>query len=121
MSEIEDKELSKRVSAALEESTCNLDVDTLRRLRLARHAATDELATRMQRRAGYAWWMPAGAFAAAAIAVVALTLWQRGAVIAPHADMATAEDIDILSDDSDAQIALDMEFYQWLEVVDETG
>jgi hypothetical protein len=122
MSETEDR-FSTRISQALEASTRELDVDTVRRLRLARHAATEELASRMQRRAGHGWWVPAGAFAAAAVAVVALALWQREAAVSPHTDMAVAvaEDIDMLGDDKDAEIARDMDFYQWLEVVDETG
>ena len=124
MSEADDHEFSTRISQALEASTRDLNVDTLRRLRLARHAAAEELAARMGRRAGHGWWIPAGAFAAAAIAVVALALWQHGTAIAPRSDMAVAaavEDIDLLSNDRDAEIARDMEFYQWLEVVDETG
>jgi len=104
----------KRTQEVLDESATRLDGRTLSRLTQARHAALDQM-----RQPARHWWrsyVPAGAAAAAALAVV---LWSaRPGVDAGPVEYAAspADDIDLLAD-ADAPDFVDggedLEFYEW--------
>src|SRR5690349_11070221 len=97
----------KRAQEVLEESTARLDGRTLSRLTQARHAALEQ--SRRPARAGWRLFVPAGAAAAAVLAVVLWTGQHRA--VEPGA----AEDLEMLAD-SDAPVFAegdDLEFYEW--------
>ncbi|MEJ0085896.1 MAG: DUF3619 family protein [Pseudomonadota bacterium] len=101
----------KRTQDVLDESAARLDGRTLSRLTQARHAALDQL----QQPARH-WWrsyVPAGAAAAAVLAVV---MWSRNPVVEPTPTASPVEDIDLLAD-ADAPDFVDdgedLEFYEW--------
>jgi uncharacterized protein DUF3619 len=102
----------KRTQQVLDESTARLDGRTLSRLTQARHAALDRLQQPERR-----WWrsyLPAGAAAAAVLAVV---MWSRNPVVDTGvANASPVEDIDLLAD-ADAPDFVDggedLEFYEW--------
>lgn len=124
MNEQRDDGLTSRIRDALEAGTQGLDADSVQRLRAARQAAVAVVESRASRQVGAGWWMPAGAFATAVFAVVALSLWQgRLGDVASKNDvtLAAVEDIEVLAGGDDAAIAEDVEFYQWLDLIDEAG
>jgi anti-sigma-K factor RskA len=108
-------DFEKRSREVLEESATRLDGRTRSRLTQARHAALAQLD-----RPARQWWrsyVPAGA--AAAAAVLAVTLYvQPGRIGEPRvaSNAATVEDMDILAD-ADAPLFTedgdDVEFYEW--------
>ncbi len=109
-------EFEKRSREVLEESKGRLDGHTLSRLTQARHAALDQL----QRPARAAWWrwsVPAGAAAAAVLAVV---IWVGRPPIAEGpatlASLKSVDDFELLTD-ADAPDFVDdnedVEFYEW--------
>ena len=104
-----ERKLAQRLNAQAEA----LDPDVARRLRLARHAALDELdaPTRALR----------GGWVAAAAGVALLTLLAVRFGGAPDAamsfDNASAEaisDLDLLTEDEDLELLEDLEFFRWL-------
>ena len=106
-------DFEKRSQEVLEESAARLDGRTRSRLTQARHAALAQLD-----RPARQWWrsyVPAGA--AAAAAVLAVTLYVRpGQIVEPRLTTAAVEDMDILAD-ADAPLFTedgdDVEFYEW--------
>src|SRR5262245_39964271 len=108
----EDTPFEQRTREVLEESTARLDGRTLSRLTQARHAALEK----GQRPARQAWrfMLPAGATAAAAIAVV---MWMGPAGRDnPERGTNPLEDLELLAD-ADApdfvEDGEDLEFYEW--------
>ena len=106
----QDTPFERRTREVLEESSARLDGRTLSRLTQARHAALEQA----QRPARLAWrfMVPAGATAAAAIAMV---LWMGpGRDAAPGGN--SLEDLELLAD-ADApdfvEDGEDLEFYEW--------
>ena len=113
----EPTEFEKRSREVLEESSGRLDGRTLSRLTQARHAALDQL----QRPARALWWgrwsLPAGAAAAAVLAVV---IWVgRPPIVEGPAALASIKSVDDfeLLTDADAPDFVDdgedVEFYEW--------
>ena len=111
----EPTDFEKRSREVLEESSGRLDGRTLSRLTQARHAALDQL----QRSARAPWWrwsVPAGAAAAAVLAVV---IWVgRPPVEGPAtlASLKSVDDFELLTD-GDAPDFVDdgedVDFYEW--------
>ena len=109
----EPTEFEKRTRALLEESSGRLDGRTLSRLTQARHAALDQ-----QRKPARApWWrwsVPAGAAAAAVLAVV-IWVGHPPAVEGP-VSLKSVDDFELLTD-ADAPDFVDdgedVEFYEW--------
>ncbi|HEV8443132.1 MAG TPA: hypothetical protein VGQ27_06610 [Steroidobacteraceae bacterium] len=113
----EPMEFEKRSREVLEESSGRLDGRTLSRLTQARHAALDQL----QRPTRALWWgrwsVPAGAAAAAVLAVV---IWVgRPPIVEGPATLASIKSVDDfeLLTDADAPDFVDdgedVEFYEW--------
>lgn len=108
--------LERRSRTLLEASAANLDGRIRSRLTQARHAA---LAERRRSRARRAWssWAPAGAVAAALLAV--LLYVRHGPGLAPAAAPVAgtaADDLELLADADAmplAEDAGDYEFYEW--------
>jgi hypothetical protein len=111
MNDEEWRDLERRSRAAFDASVEAQDGATRSRLARARSAALAEL---KQRRAGGPLvWLPAGAAAAAIFAAV---LWQRGerAVEPPGAAAIAYEDLDIVAGGEDfALLGEDADFLAW--------
>ena len=106
----------KRTREVLEESAAKLDGRTLSRLNQARRAALAGLAKPV--RHAWRWYLPAGAAAAAVLAVMVWT----GPIGNPNTVVAEAnsafEDIDLLADGEAPDFVSDgedVEFYEWAE------
>jgi negative regulator of sigma E activity len=108
------QDFEKRSQEVLEESVARLDGRTRSRLTQARHAALAQL-----ERPARQWWrsyVPAGAAAAAVLAVM---LYVRpGSVVDPRGaqNPSTVEDMDILADAEAPDFTEDtdeVEFYEW--------
>jgi negative regulator of sigma E activity len=100
----------KRSREVLEESSARLDGRTLSRLTQARHAALEQ-ASRPARQV-WRWSLPAGAAAAAVLAVV---LWMGRPPVSPSIAK-SVDDFELLTD-ADAPDFVDdgedVEFYEW--------
>jgi len=105
----EPTEFEKRTRTLLEESSGRLDGRTLSRLTQARHAALDQL-RKPARAPWWRWSVPAGAAAAAVLAVV---IWVGRP---PIVDPKSVDDFELLTD-ADAPDFVDdgedVEFYEW--------
>ena len=110
--ESQDGDFEKRTREVLEESTARLDGRTLSRLTQARHAALEQQAR--PARQGFRFLVPAGATAAAVLAVV---MWvgpgrRDGKLIEPP----VGDDLVMLTDTEAPDFVEDgedLEFYEW--------
>ena len=109
-------DFEKRSQEVLEESAARLDGRTRSRLTQARHAALARLDKPARQ-----WWrsyVPAGAAAAAAVLAVTLYL-QPGQIVQPRltSNLSPVEDVDPILADADApdftEDSDDVEFYEW--------
>jgi hypothetical protein len=113
----EPTEFEKRSREVLEESSGRLDGRTLSRLTQARHAALDQLQRPARAPRWGRWSVPAGAAAAAVLAVV---IWVGRAPLveapATLASLKSVDDFELLTD-ADAPDFVDdgedLEFYEW--------
>jgi hypothetical protein len=109
----ENTPFENRTREVLEESTSRLDGRTLSRLNQARHAAL--AGAQRPARQGFRFLVPAGATAAAVLAVV---MWMGRPVLETTVPMASnsIEDLELLAD-ADApdfvEDGEDLEFYEW--------
>ena len=105
-------ELERKSRAAFDASVESQDAATRARLARARAAALEEL--RHRRIAGPAVWVPAGAAAAALVAVL---LWQReegGDLRATRASAVAFEDLEIVAGGEDFDmLSEDEDFVSW--------
>lgn len=106
------RELERKSRAAFDQSVDSLDAATRSRLARARARALEELGGRRVRRS--VLWIPAGAAAAALVAVV---LWQKDENGAAHqVEVAVLEDLDLITRGEDFEILQEDEgFYAWAE------
>jgi hypothetical protein len=106
-------EFEKRTRELLDESVSRLDGRTQSRLTQARHAALD----RLERPARFGWRTLVPAGAAAAVAVLAVLVWQPDTQTLPATAQAVnpLEDIELLTDAEAPDFAEgeDLEFYEW--------
>ena len=113
----------ERVRRTLDESVDQLDFDTLGRLEIARRRALSEAAKpgkRWWRPLGFErdWLVPAGAFASIVATVLALTLM----VSDPGGQsLEVLDDIELLTAGEDLELLENLEFYQWLPDLEQTG
>lgn len=99
----------QRIKTTLDENEAQLDTNTLRDLRLARHTALESL--RKPRRL----WQPvamATVAATVAVLVVALQVLQPK----PATMQSGVEDVALLSANDDLELYENLDFYQWLEL-----
>jgi hypothetical protein len=104
------RELERRSRAAFDESVGSLDAATRSRLARSRAAALEGL--RHRRLRGSSTWIPAGA---AAAAVVAVMLWQAERAAPPgESEFAALEDLDLVAGAEDlGMFEEDGDFYAW--------
>jgi hypothetical protein len=109
-----DGDFEKRTRELLDESASRLDGRTQSRLTQARHAALD----RLERPPRFGWRTLVPAGAAAAVAVLAVTMWRPDAQTRPataHID-SPVEDLELLTDADAPDFAdagEDPDFYEW--------
>jgi negative regulator of sigma E activity len=103
----------KRAQELLEESTSRLDGRTLSKLTQARHAALGQL----ERKKSPAWWriaVPAGATAAAVLAVFVFNRPVAAPDIVARGGDTAVEDMDLIADAPEVvDDGEDLEFYEW--------
>jgi hypothetical protein len=103
-------ELERRAQAAFTASVEALDAQTRSQLNRARQAALAELERR--ERTPWRTWLPVGALAA--VAAIALVVWQRPDGTAPVDIAATAAIAELPASDEDLDLVReDPEFYAW--------
>lgn len=108
-----DAAFSKRAKASFDESVEQLDGATLSRLNRARHVA---LAQMQQPTRRWSRWVPAAGVAAAAL--VAFMVLQNPAGLDEPLPTAVA-DIEILLGEDSIEMLEDLEFYSWLDVLEQ--
>jgi len=108
----DDDAFEQRVRATLDDSVTGLDADTRRRLSSIRQEAFERKPF-LLRWAGFGHWVPATAFAAVAVLVVALMI--RPSQQSPELLAAADTDIalELLTNDD---VSGDPDFYVWLDV-----
>lgn len=103
------------IKQTLDSSAEQLDADILRRLRIARANALDSHKER------HSFWKPAGSFALASMLLVALGVWQFGSNESVNTIDGMAqgmEDLELIASSDSLHLYQDLEFYQWLEVIE---
>ena len=118
-------EFERNARAVLEESVLRIDARTRSRLNQARHAAL-EAAAAPRRGFWHSFTLMPAAGAAAAVLLVAVTLWHRqpaGELPVLAAQPAAAEDMDLLTDAEglDLMEGGDGSFYEWAAAQAENG
>ncbi len=108
-----DEAFSKQAKASFDETVEQLDGATLSKLNRARHAALAEI---RQPTRQWSRWMPATGVAAAAL--VAVMILQNPAGIDEPLPAAVA-DMEILLGEDSIEMLEDLEFYSWLDVVEQ--
>lgn len=108
-----DEAFSKHAKESFDETVEQLDASTLSRLNRARHAALAEM-----QQPGRQWsrWMPATGVAAAVL--VAVMVMQNPAGLDEPLPPAVA-DMEILLGEDSLEMLEDLEFYSWLDVVEQ--
>ena len=110
---VTEEEFSKRAKADFDASVEELDAATLSRLNRARHAALAEL---QQPTRQWARWVPAAGVAAAA--VVAVVIVRNPAAIDGPPPTVVA-DMEILLGEDSIEMFEELEFYSWLDVMEQ--
>ncbi len=100
---------------AYRDSVANLDGATQSRLTQARHRALEELPK--GRSVGWRW-VPAGVAAAAAIALVLLVV-PPAVELDPRVAKEGLDDLEILLGEDELEMIDDLEFYAWIDELDE--
>ncbi len=113
---VDEQTLLSAAKHTLDESTNNLDQETLDRLAAIRFRAVASAGK--GRSLGWrtaSWLKPAGGFVTAAVLVASVMLWSSNSVNEPE-PVAVLEDIKLLTDSEDLEFYQNLEFYQWLAV-----
>ena len=116
----DDRSFTSSIREVLDDSIGGLDNDVSRQLRLARYRALESYKEK------HSYWKPAGGFALATMLLAAIGVWQFGGnersieranesstVIAK-----TMEDLELIASSDSLQFYEDLEFYQWLDVIE---
>jgi hypothetical protein len=106
------EKVRKELDAGAEE----LDGETLVRLRQARCKAVEGAGRRGWWRAAVPRWVTAGGLAAAAVLVVAVSIWFSASN--ERFPVRQAEDVEMLTAQENLDISRDLEFYRWLAAAD---
>jgi hypothetical protein len=122
--EARDAAFSARARELLLDSARHLDAKTRSRLTQARYAALEQL-EHSQGRPGFrlgGWLAPAGGLAAVALAGLVwfgatptLDPVPQSAAVRPDAGGAAVDDLALMADAENLELAEDIEFYSWLE------
>lgn len=110
-----EQQLIEQLGQQLRDSEDELDELTAARLRAARQLALESVG---QSRDRYRYFLPAGGFAAASVAILAVMLWSgdRGMPV----PALTADDWEMIAE-GDLQLIEDFEFYDWLPEEEPAG
>ena len=108
-----DEAFNKQAKASFDETVEQLDAATLSKLNRARHAALAEM---QQPTRQWSRWMPATGVAAAVL--VAVMVMQNPAGFDEPLPAAVA-DMEILLGEDSLEMLEDLEFYSWLDVVEQ--
>jgi hypothetical protein len=111
----DDRSLTNSIRQVLDNSTEELDVDISRRLRLARYRALDSYEEK------HSYWKPAGGFALASMLLVAIGVWLFGGNERGNGMAQILEDLELIASSDSLQLYDDLEFYQWLDVVEDNA
>jgi hypothetical protein len=110
------EEFERRTRELLQESVAHIDGATRSRLTRARYAALREAAASPSRSPLWQRWLPAGAIAAAVLAVL-IVVGQQGAPSLQANTAAPGDDIELLADADALALAQesedDYDFYEW--------
>ena len=117
MNEPNDKDqFLTQVQSTLDRSVDELDDDTLRALRKARHRAVEASERRP------AWLMPLGGLAmAATVAAFSVSLWLAEPQPEMNAQLPPLEDLALLGDAESLEFYEDLDFYLWLDDENDAG
>jgi hypothetical protein len=106
----------QKLQSTLDRSVDELDDDTLRALRKARHKAV----AASERRP--AWLMPVGGLAmAATVAAFSVSLWMADSQPGVDVQLPPLEDLALLGDAESLEFYEDLEFYLWLDDEKDAG
>lgn len=112
----DDRAFNSSIRQRLDNSTEELDVEISRQLRLARYRALDSYEEK------HSYWKPAGGFALATMLLAAIGVWQFGGnergIESVNGMTQTMENLELIASSDSLQLYEDLEFYQWLEVVE---
>ncbi len=104
------------IRQALDNRTDQLDADISRQLRLARSRALESYQEK------HSYWKPAGGFALATMLLAAIGVWQFGGqesgIERGNAMAQAMEDLELIATSDSLQLYEDLEFYQWLDVIE---
>lgn len=106
----------QNVQSTLDRSVDELDDDTLRALRKARHKAVEASERRP------VWLMPVGGLAmAATVAAFSVSLWMAEPQPGVDAQLLPLEDLALLGDAESLEFYEDLDFYLWLDDEKDAG
>ena len=103
------------IRQALDNSSDSLDADITRQLRLARSRALEQYEEK------YSYWRPASGFALATMLLVAIGVWQFSGYERSNGMAQTMEDLELIASSDSLQLYEDLEFYQWLDVIEDNA
>jgi len=111
----DDKSFTNSIRQVLDNSTEELNVDISRRLRLARYRALESY------EAKHSYWKPAGGFALASMLLVAIGVWQFSGIEKGNGMVQTMDVLELIASSDSLQLYEDLEFYQWLDVIEDNA
>lgn len=111
----DDQQLTEHLGQQLRDSETQIGEMTAARLQAARRQALEQAGKTPGRERTTGWAL--GGFATAAVAVLAIVLWQGGD---SHAPELTGDDWDLLAE-RDLQLIEDLDFYDWLPEEETAG
>ena len=111
----DDRSFTSKVRQVLDTGTEELDTDISRRLRLARYQALESYEEK------HSYWKPAGGFALATMLLAAIGVWQFGGTDRGNGMAQTVEDLELIASSDSLQLYEDLEFYQWLDVIEDNA
>lgn len=111
----DDQSFLNNIRQTLESSAEQLDADVTRRLRLARSKAVESYTEKQS------YWKPAGGFALASMLLIAIGVWHFGGyerVDTLNGMSQAMEDLELIATSDSLQLYENLEFYQWLEIIE---
>lgn len=111
----DDRSFTNKIRQMLDNSTEELDTDISRRLRLARYRALENYEEK------HSYWKPAGGFALASMLLVAIGVWQFGGHERGNGMAQAMDDLELIASSDSLQLYEDLEFYQWLDVIQDNA